>query len=235
MRWIIPLICAVAVQVWLATAAQALTFSEQEFTCPIGGEKFTSQVVGSYSRFGTRLDLKPIGALVAPLPLPVCPSNGFVMYQAAFTDDELAKLTMIVESDEYRTARAGHTDYYIAAFLLEKMDTPPLDLGHVYLKASWEAEEKRPDRVAEYQKLSLARFDTYLKSESEHNQDWWIAQIAAAALERRLGLFAQAIARIDAMPLDEGEARNQYGAFVAQIKSWALKEDSAPQDFKPAK
>jgi len=34
-----------------------------------------------------RLDLKPMGALIAPNPLPVCPDNGFVVYKKEFTRD----------------------------------------------------------------------------------------------------------------------------------------------------
>ena len=226
--WILALLFGCA-----GTSVHALTYGDAEFTCPIGGEVFTSQVVGSYSRFGTRLDLKPLGALVAPLPIPVCPGNGFVMYKETFSKEELAKLTSIVESDAYRDARKQHTDHYMAAFLLEKMAPVALDLAHVYLKASWEAEEKRPDRLAEYQALSLARFKTYLESDPKRDDSWWIAQSAAASLERRTGLHSEAIARIDALPLEESEAREKYAAFVAQIRQWAEKQDTSPQKFEP--
>lgn len=217
------------------TSVHALTYGDAEFTCPIGGEVFTTQVVGSYTRLGMRLDLKPLGALVAPLPVPVCPGNGFVMYKDEFSDEELAKLTPIVESDAYQEARTLHTDYYMLAFLLEELEMEALDLAHIYLKATWEAEEQKPELLADYQSLALGKFKAYLDTEPDKDDNWWIAQIVSANLERRTGQHAEAIARIEALPLDQNEAREKFGEFINQIKQWAMKQESSPQVFQRKK
>lgn len=227
------LILLACISLGAATSASALTYDEDEFTCPIGGEVFTSIVVGSSSQFGVRLDLKPQGALLAPLPVPVCPGNGFVMYKEVFSSEELAKLAPIVESEAYQAARKQNTDYYMMAYLLERLDPDALQLAHIYLKASWEAEEKLPDRMARYHELALTKFKAYLKTQPSQDESWWVAQIAAANLERRIGQHSSAIARISALPLDEGETRTEYSAIFSQIKSWAERGDTGPQDFKP--
>src|SRR4051812_36684612 len=72
--------------------AAALTMFDLEVTCPIDGKAFTTKAVAIYRQTGMRLDTKPLGSLLAPMPLPVCPDNGFVVYKSDFTDTELVAL-----------------------------------------------------------------------------------------------------------------------------------------------
>src|SRR5262245_12112417 len=99
-----------------AERTQALTMFDKEVTCPIGGQTLKTKAVAIYRQTGMRLDSKPLGSLVAPMPYPVCPENGFVMYKDEFSEDELATLRPIVLSETYRQARQEHTDHYMAAF-----------------------------------------------------------------------------------------------------------------------
>jgi hypothetical protein len=75
----------------VAPMASAQRLQEKEMTCPIGGESFKVTTIGSSgTMFDRSLDLKPIGLTAVSWPLVKCPSNGFVMYQQKFSDDELA-------------------------------------------------------------------------------------------------------------------------------------------------
>ena len=64
----------------VCTHAHALTTRPVEHTCPIGGEKFTSVMVMSGFSIDMKTDLEPVGMVMAPAPIPVCPSNKFVMF-----------------------------------------------------------------------------------------------------------------------------------------------------------
>ena len=224
------LIAGVALLVITATIRQvhALTLFNAEFICPIGGEKFTAEVVGSYSQFGMRLDFKPLGALIAPIPLPVCPQNGFVMYKSEFSETELDQLKPLVLSDDYRRNRAEHTDYYMVAYLRERMGADSLELGFLYLKASWEAENK-PGLLTSYRSLALAKFDELLMLDNSQSEQWWIAAIVAAELERLLGHFEAAEVRLAKLPKsDTGSMRLQT---IDQIRDYARQRDADVHKF----
>ena len=123
-----------------AQSAKAITRYEITLTCPIDGQRFTATLMGSYFQSGMRLDFKPIGSLVAPYPYPVCPGNGFVMYKDAFSDNELSAIRAIVLSDEYRQLRIKNTDYFMVAYVKQRLGANHYELGNTYLRASWEAE-----------------------------------------------------------------------------------------------
>jgi hypothetical protein len=221
---------SIALFVVAATIKQvhALMLYNAEFICPIGGEKFTAEVVGSYTQFGVRLDLKPFGALIAPIPLPVCPKNGFVMYKSEFSETELEQLKPLVLSDDYRRTRAEHTDYYMVAYLRERMGADSLDLGFLYLKASWEAEDKRA-LLTSYRSLALTKFDDFLTRDNSESGQWWIAAIVVAELERLLGHFDAAEERLAKLPKsDPGSIRLQM---IDQIRGYARKSNSDAQNF----
>ncbi|HMN51371.1 MAG: hypothetical protein KF794_06580 [Xanthobacteraceae bacterium] len=211
--------------------AVALTFAEQEFVCPIGGERFKSKVVASETRFGQRLDLKPVGALAAPHPLPVCP-NGFVMFKQRFTQDEVAALTPVLLSPEYQAARKQHSTYYLAALLMEKNGVEPYQLAHVYLRASWQVEhDASPDRISLYRELAIARFDAFLKDNKNHDTRWWTAAIVAAELERNLGRFEQSSARLAGLPVSELKPESPQARAIEQIKQLIAEKKSQPERF----
>jgi hypothetical protein len=53
-----------------ASPVAAMTVYEAELTCPIGGEKFTTRLVGSGTAFGQYLDRRQFGATVSPPQTP---------------------------------------------------------------------------------------------------------------------------------------------------------------------
>lgn len=133
----------------------ATTLITKERICPLGGERFTVDVLGSYSTFGKRLDLKTLGTYgTDPKHLVVCP-NGFVDYKENYSKAELNKLEDLITSDNYQTLRLDNTDYFLLAKISEHMGAHKLSIGWTYLEASWEAENKG-NRTQYVQYLNLA-------------------------------------------------------------------------------
>ncbi len=221
--------------------ALSLTMAKQEFTCPIGGEKFTADVVGSHTQFGMRLDLRPIGAMLAPIPLPVCPGNGFVMFKRQFTPEEIKAIETIVITEEYRQARRRHVDYYMVAFMRERLGATPIELARLYQRASWEAEGRyaseakkppeKPELVTQYRTLALQKFDVFLQQDQSYSTEWWTAAVIAAELERLLGRFDAAKERIARLPVGKLPADSPVRKAIDQIGAHVLKQNSDPERF----
>jgi Uncharacterized protein conserved in bacteria (DUF2225) len=222
----------IAFVVFANSRVEALTFGETEVTCPIDGKRFTAKVVNSYSIFGRRLDMKPMGALVVPIPLPVCPENGFVIFKPTFSDDEIEKLKLIVLTDEYRSLRRENTDYFMAAYLMERMGETGRGLGLVYLQASWEAEEKQPEHTDRYRSIAVKIFDEYLSQEKSHSTERLQVLLITSDLERMLGRFDAAKARLDAVQ-DQVPPNSPYRALIEQIHSHAEMKNAEPKKFVP--
>ena len=143
----------------------ATTFTTQERICPIGGERFTEEVIMSYSIFSRRLDLKPEGTYgTAPVPLVVCP-NGFVDFKDKYSEAEIISFTSLVNSPSYQNSRSGNTDYYLFAKILEHAGASKLRIGWTYLEASWEAENKRRHKkYVRYLNLAIDNFNAAVET-----------------------------------------------------------------------
>ena len=214
-------------------SATANTSYQTTVTCPIDGQPFKTIMVGSYFQSGMRLDFKPIGALVTPYPYPVCPGNGFVMYQNMFSDEELNAIRPIVLSDEYRRLRAENTDYFMIAYVKQRMGANQYDLGNTYLRASWEAEASAPARIDKYRELALQAFDNFLSGKLIRTEEWWTATVLASEMDRLLGNFKAVELRISFLPLAELAATYPgLSAMLDQIRMHALQRNSAPQQLQ---
>jgi hypothetical protein len=216
-----------------AHPAGAYTDVEMTIVCPIDGLPFTARRTASYYQSGMRLDFKPLGALVAPYPHPVCPGNGFVVYRQDFSEQEISAIRLLVNSDEFQQLRRHHTDYFMIAYVKERMGSPAYELAHTYLGATWEAERDQPHLTDQYRELALAKFDASVHGKNtRRDEPWWTASLLAAEMERLLGKFDQALDRIDALPLAELNARNPALRSVAdQIKLHALRRNSRPEPY----
>ena len=129
---------ALSIVVFVSFNSLATTFSTEDRICPIGGQKYTIESLMSYSTYGKRLDLMPLGNPYAtPRPLPVCP-NGFVDYKKDYSEAEIINFTKLINSPSYQRLRSGNTDYFMLAKMLESLEGDKLDIGWVYLNASWE-------------------------------------------------------------------------------------------------
>jgi len=173
-------------------AVLAHTQEEVDLVCPLDGEKFKQVLSMSGTRYGQMLDLKPFGPTVAPWPLPVCPTSGFVVYRHDFQPDEIERFRTFVATPEYAAART-ETPYFRVAklqtFLGEDRSAVALSL----LQATWEAES--PDQYARYARDALELYRGVLSNSKQEGKRWPLQQLVAGELERRLGLFEEARAR----------------------------------------
>lgn len=198
--------------------ATALTYHEATETCPLDGQEFTYQAVASYTRFGTQLDLKPVGALVAPVPLPVCPASGFVMYRDDFSEEDIAFFRDLVTTSEYKALRARHSDYYVAAWQAGQRGEELFDLAFLTLQASWEVDQD-PKRYEEYARAALSRFRAYDRSGAavRESQEWWTAKLLIVNLYRRLGEFDKAADLLAELQLIPQQGETAYGPIMEQL------------------
>jgi hypothetical protein len=193
-----------------SVSATALTFRNVDYICPVGGEAFSSPQVGSATYFGMNLDTRPEGMGPVPWPLPKCPGNGFVIFAEKFPEDELSKLTQLVGSPEYQALRNRESDYFLAAFLMERIERPARSIAYTLLNASWEAQ--KPEQEQRYLDAALRHYLSSLDAAKGTGDELLADQFLAGELERRLGKFSEAESRFKALLVgnrlsDEGHIR----------------------------
>jgi hypothetical protein len=193
--------CLVALAATFAVApSHAMTVHDVDMTCPIGGEKFSARMVGSGTAFGQYLDRRQFGATASPWPLAKCPKNGFVIFRDDFTAGEIAQLTAIVASADYRALQARETNYHVAAWLLRRLGAAPAEVFAFQLAATWEAsDDERHDRYDRYAAEALATLEQVLAMPGAPVEDALDKAQLAAELERRLGRFDAAHRRLSAL------------------------------------
>ncbi|MEX0810464.1 MAG: hypothetical protein WD044_17210 [Dongiaceae bacterium] len=218
---------AVCLTLLLVAPASALTYSEEEFICPLDGSISTRIVVMSYTVLDQRLDLRPVGALMSPPPIPVCESNGFVLYQEEFSEADLAQLRAIVDSDEFRPLRAANSDWFIAAWLAEQMGRPTAETHWMYLYASWEVEDSDPALNHDYLSLALDRFVLGERVAQPDSEDWWMARLLRIEINRRLDRFSEAEALLD--ETEAGVVPEGYRSLLDRQRQLVIGGDSTPQ------
>ena len=215
---------AVLLAGWAAPAA-AMTFMKAEHVCPIGGERFSAQEMGSGTAFGHFLDGRLHGAIQSPWPLVSCPGNGFVIYKDDYSADEIKRLTAVVESDEYQRMRGTETSYWLLARLFEAVDAPLKDRAGVLQSATWQASPEQYTRYVQAASAAVAQQCPDARAAAERDESWLYCQMLLGEWERRLSRFDAARARFERLqPLPEGlvlaqdreRARRQYVAEIAQ-------------------
>ncbi len=78
--------------------------TEEEVICPVGGEKFTVIGTMSCSTMGRTMSFRPLTSCDFVTRLPVCPSNGFPMYQE-FSGEQITSLEKFTKTDEFEVLR----------------------------------------------------------------------------------------------------------------------------------
>ena len=177
-----------------ATIVSATTLFPQKFVCPIGGQKFTANVVGSYTSWGQRPDGREYGTLPVH-PIVECPGNGYLFVKEKPTSREIALLTPAVASAEYQSIRKSDTPHYRAWWLLTKLGDDPYGFVGVLLSATWETDEDSA-RKTRYQR-AFADAAGVLKLDADHRGDWFWLNLRAANAWRELGVFPTALATVD--------------------------------------
>ena len=223
MRSILATVTALICCTVIAAPAAATTVLPMETKCPIGGESFTAQSIGSYTSFGSRPDGRLYGTLPF-VPLVECPGNGFVIFDDDLTSQEIAALTPLVASPEYQQIRRAETPSYRAWWLMAKIDRPAIDSAMRLLVASWESDGD-PERKARYQaQFAAAALALPPATDAKQKARGAMARLRAANALRELGRFEDAQAALGAIDAAEHLPQNadeRKGAqrFIADLRA----------------
>ena len=173
----------------VCTHAHALTTRPVEHTCPIGGEKFTSVMVMSGFSIDMKTDLEPVGMVMAPAPIPVCPSNKFVMFKDDFTQQELDKYEKVIRSEAYLKQVAEKASAQrLAGVMLELAgeNQNAEQMMSIFLHASWLGGHQQDlEKVLHYADLTLK--DGSLPAEKRVN-----TKLVRGEMLRKLSRFDEA-------------------------------------------
>ncbi len=222
---------SLAVLICSASPAIGTTYYLEKFTCPIGGEKFTANVVGSNSTFGQR----PDGRAYSPLPVdPIveCPKNGLLLIEEKFTPEELATLDAAIALPEYQAMRTSETQHYRAWWLMTKLMREPYQVAWQLQQASWESDND-VDRKVRYQ-VAFVAAATGLKRNAENADAWMMYQVRAANALRELGHFDISITLLDRIDKPEFLPTNAENAgfareFIAGLRILAHEKNPASE------
>lgn len=145
-----------AICVWIAgiDGASASTISRVEMVCPYDGTRFAFTRQNSGTSVDKSLDLRPLGPIISPWPIAVCPTNGFVFLKQDYTASELEALRPLILSPEYQALK-DETPYYRAAWIAERSGHNEDDTGWLLLRACWEA----ADRPAQFRRYAEELID----------------------------------------------------------------------------
>ena len=178
----------------------------EEKVCPLDDGKFKALVSEGYSSDGQYLDLQPISNLKSPVPVPVCPDNGFVMYKDNFSDKEIAEIKLYITSPEYdRLFRHKQASYFLLYKLNQNVDLDRnYEAWRLALQASWEAygcgdTEKYHDYVYE----AIKSGTNALRSMNKSDDDYLTLKILIPNLYRRIGHFSNARKWLDKLEDDD--------------------------------
>lgn len=218
----------------ISSQAASSTFRNGEKICPIDGTKFKTRMAASGTQFGKRLDLKPTGAIAAPWPLAVCPSDKFVFYKAKYSAEEIKSLKKLINSNEYKKLSQNNSSYYLLAKIYEHQKRKSIDIAFSYLKASWQVDPSST-KYKLYSSSALKYFNQVIKNNKKTDTQWQTAQLVAGALERRLGLFEKANKRFANLK----QHKDIYSGYVKSIINLQLelieKKDNKPRNLPKAK
>jgi Uncharacterized protein conserved in bacteria (DUF2225) len=219
----------------ISSSATAATDTEVEVTCPIDGTKFMFKPDPVGVQTGIQLDLKPIGFLIVPRKIPVCPNNHFVVYKNQFTDTEKEHLKQFVLSKEYQDLALDNPSYFLVAKIYEHLGESEWDIAYAYLEASWQVEEK-PEKYKQYIELSLQHLNKFLSTgQKEGDKTRETAQLLTGELERRLERFEEAKARFRELSQLPIFKQRFYSEIIKYQIGLISAKDSGPHDLPKPK
>lgn len=201
---------------------------EEETECPVGSEKFKAYYLGTHSTYGRHLDWEPVSYMRFPVPLPVCPSNGFVVTKKDYSKEELEKLKKVVESKTYKDLYAQkHATFYLYAKIKELNEEKFDDYWWLYLNATWEADNcKNKVRYKDYALETISAGKKRLAELKVSEEEHWILKTVIADMYRRTGDFKSSQELVDkyGTPSLEDKEANKYFLLAKTLLQKAIKE-----------
>ncbi len=202
--------------------------------CPLCKTEFKAVVAMSGTMFNRRLDLRPLGAIRSPWPVPVCPKCGFALYKPLndkYTDEEVKKLRGFVNSAAYRKLATDAVSHERLARLFEFLGHDPDEIAGVYLQASWQAEDKK-DAESNRALLEKSRewLEKYLASSPEKDEKWRTQVFLRGELLRRLGKFDEAKKHFDRLGAMAAFQEGPFPRLIVQELTLIKAKDASPKE-----
>jgi hypothetical protein len=201
---------------------------EEEIKCPIGGEKFKAFSLGTHSTYGRHLDWEPVSYMRFPVPIPVCPSHGFVVTKKDYSKEELEKIKKVIESKTYKDIYAQkHATFYLFAKIKELNEEKFDDYWWLYLNATWEADNcKNKVRYREYALETISVGNKRLAELKDSEELYWVLKTVTADMYRRIGDFKSSQELIDKFgkPSLKDKEANEYFLLAKNLLQKAVKE-----------
>lgn len=184
----------------------------QTYECPIGSEKFTALSIGVNTRFGVHLDWSPVSYMRFPVPLAVCPSNGFIIDKREYTDQELEKIRQVITSDEYKNLYSEkHTSYYLYAKLSKMLRAKEVEQWWILLNATWEADIcGDTEKYKKYALEVIEEAKVKLSSLSNEDYQYWQLNLIVPNLYRRVGEFEKANVWLENLGQETPDIQEDY-------------------------
>ncbi len=204
----------------MAGSAMAMTFMKVDYVCPVGGERFSADTMGSGTAFGHFLDGRVFGAIQSPWPLVQCPGNGFLLFRDEYSKDELQALTAYVASAEYQRLRGTETSYWLLSRLMQVVKAPAQEQASVLQQATWQASAAQYPRYVAAATAAFVALCPDDRALAERDGQWLYCQRMLGEWERRQSRFDAARARFTRLQplvatLVTGEDRERVGRQVA--------------------
>lgn len=192
----------------LSTSALAQPFDKREFTCPIGGAKFTQDVGYSAFPLVTLPDGSWMGDDQIGVQVPVCPDNGLVLLPdlaasakmsgqlayAGYSVAERERLPALIADAEYR-ALAADGRYAQAAWLAEKLGQPGDVRFFTLQRATWATRDAALRRKLVERFVAQAPAAIDAASNPDTTKRFWRMYVVNGL--RELGRFGEASALLD--------------------------------------
>ena len=216
-------------------AILADTIRSVDCVCPLCKTKFTAVLTMSGTMFNRRLDLRPVGAIRSPWPVPVCTKCGFAMFRQLnekYTDDELDKLRKFVASEAYRKLPTTAGTHERLAKIFEFLGRAPEEMAHVYLQASWQAEDKKDvERNRALLEKSREWLEKYLASSPEKDEKWRTLEYLRGELLRRVGKFDEAKKHFDRLIKIPAFQEGPMPQLISQQMSLIKNRNASPKEM----
>ena len=238
---VVALVCATSA-FFFVRGAQATRWEDMPITCALCGFEYKSSFPVAYSQRGMRLDFQPLGSSPAPWPLAACPQCGFIQFTSDLPEADAAKLRDYVRSSEYKALIETRPTYYRLAKIFEALGKDDLELGHAYLKASWQEErgrETKDKEIRECLEASLKHFRVYLDNGPNDPKETFaegdgclsahqVAQLLKAELLRRFRRFDEARAYLGLLEKLPESQREPAADIIKFQKMLCGYKDSGP-------
>lgn len=210
---------------------------ETERICPLGGETFAALELGSYSTYGRHLDWQPVSYMQFPVPVPICPSNGFILDrpEADFSAELIETRRIAIEDPAYRALLGENTSFFLLARLYEITGEQPEEVWWLYLNATWEAEMCDFDFYEEYAREVIRTVDAQLATISPDDDLFMLLNLQALNMRRRIGEFESARASLAQFRAGNPDRFDENWTLVfARLEAALEARDSSQLEINPS-